>query len=279
MSQASIRVGKITVTAVSDGILKTGLDVILGLTPEECARLAGCAYDAPIYLPVNSFLIDLAGKHVLVDAGSGSNMQPTLGKLPDNLRAIGVPPEAITTILLTHLHPDHANGLIDGDGNAIFPNAELIVHEQESRFYLERDANDGDSERVRRTLVASKLAVAPYRGRIRTIPDGEALPGISAVLQPGHTRGHTCWLLQSGRERLLIWGDIVHLPSVQVPRPDAALVYDVDPVMAPETRAQVFDWVARERLRVAGAHLPYPGFGTITRQGDGGAAFAYTASP
>jgi glyoxylase-like metal-dependent hydrolase (beta-lactamase superfamily II) len=273
MSQPSIKVGEIAVTAVSDGMLKTGLDVILGLSPEECTRLAGCAYDAAIHLPVNAFLLDLGGRKVLIDAGSGTAMQPTLGKLPENLRAAGAPPEAIATILLTHLHSDHANGLIDAGGNAVYPNAELILHEQESRFYLERDADDTDSERVRRTLTQSKKATAPYRGRIRTVPDGEALPGISAVLQPGHTPGHTCWLLQSAGARLLIWGDIVHLPSVQVPRPDTALVYDVDPVLAPQTRAKVFEWVARERIPVAGAHLPFPGFGSISRQ-DAGYAMA-----
>jgi glyoxylase-like metal-dependent hydrolase (beta-lactamase superfamily II) len=269
MSQDRFRVGEITVTAVSDGILKSSLDVIVGLTPDECARLAGCAFDAPIWLPVNAFLIDFPGRRVLVDAGSGTNMQPTLGELPATLRAIDAPPESIDTILLTHLHPDHANGLIDADGKANFPNAELILHQQESRFYLERDANEGDSERVRRTLVASKQATAPYRDCIRTVPDGEAIPGMSALLQPGHTPGHTCWLLQSGDDKLLIWGDIVHLPSVQVPRPDAALVFDVDPVLAPQSRARVFDWVAGERIRVAGAHLPFPGFATITRDGSG----------
>jgi len=276
MTQATIQIGKITVTSVSDGVLKTGLDVILGLSPEECSRLAGCAYDAAIWLPVNSFLLDIGGRKILVDAGSGTNMQPTLGKLPENLRAIGVPPESIETILLTHLHSDHANGLIDAEGKANFPNAELILHEQESRFWLERDANDGDSERVRRTLVISKQVTAPYRGRIRSVPNGEVLPGITAVLQPGHTPGHTCWLLQSGDNRLLVWGDIVHLPSVQVPRPDSSLVYDVDPVLAPKTRAAVFDWVARERLPVAGAHMPAPGLATITRDGAG---YAYAAGP
>jgi glyoxylase-like metal-dependent hydrolase (beta-lactamase superfamily II) len=276
MRQATIKVGAITVTSVSDGILKTGLDVILGLSSEECAQLAGCAYDAAIWLPVNSFLLDVGGHKMLIDAGSSTKMQPTLGKLPDNLRALGVPPESIKTILLTHLHSDHANGLIDAEGKPNFPNAELIVHEQESRFWLERDANDGDGERVRRTLIVSKQVTSPYRGRIRTVPDGEALPGITAVLQPGHTPGHTCWLIQSGGDRLLIWGDIVHLPSVQVPRPDSSLVYDVDPVLAPKTRAQVFEWVARERLPVAGAHMPAPGFATITRKDAG---YAYAAGP
>jgi glyoxylase-like metal-dependent hydrolase (beta-lactamase superfamily II) len=275
MTQSSIRIGAVTVTAVSDGVLKSSLDVIVGLSPDECARLAGCAFDTPVWLPVNAFLIDFPGRRVLVDAGSGTKMQPKLGELPASLRKIGAPPESIDTIVLTHLHPDHANGLIDAEGKANFPNAELVLHQQESRFYLERDANGGDSERVRRTLVQSKLATAPYRGRIRTVPDGEALSGMSALLRPGHTPGHTCWLLQSGNDKLLVWGDIVHLPSVQVPRPDAALVFDVDPVMAPKSRAQVFEWVARERIPVAGAHLPFPGFATITRHGSG---YAYEAA-
>jgi glyoxylase-like metal-dependent hydrolase (beta-lactamase superfamily II) len=266
MTQASRQVGDFTVTAVSDGILKTGLEVVLGLERQESARLAGCAYEAPIFLPVNSFLIECNGRKILVDTGAGTSMQPTLGKLAGNLREMGTPPESIETILLTHLHGDHANGLIDDDGKAIYPNAELVLHEQESRFYLEREPDERDNERVRRAIPVTKRVTAPYRGRIRTVSDGEILPGISAVLQPGHTPGHTCWLLESGGDRLLIWGDIVHLPSVQVPRPDAALIYDVDPVLAPRTRAKVFDWVARERLPVAGAHMPFPGFAAITHQ-------------
>jgi glyoxylase-like metal-dependent hydrolase (beta-lactamase superfamily II) len=149
---------------------------------------------------VNSFVIDIAGKPVLVDAGAGNTMQPTLGTLHAHLRAMGIAPESIETILLTHLHGDHAYGLVGDDG-------------------------------------------------------------------------HTCWWIESAGERLLIWGDIVHLPSVQVPRPHTALVYDVNPALAPQTRARVFDWVARERLRVAGAHLPFPGFATIARQDDGYAFF------
>jgi len=273
MAGTDMQVGSFKVTAISDGDLKTGLNVVLGLAPDECTQLAGCAIDAPIWLPVNAFLIEAGGKRILVDTGAGNSMQPTLGRIPENLLAIGIAPEEIDTILLTHLHGDHAMGLIDPAGKAIFPKATVILHQEESRFYLEREANDGDPERVRRTIDASQRAMAPYRGRTRTVADGEALPGISASVHPGHTPGHTCWLLQSGDARLLIWGDIVHLPSVQVPRPDAALIYDVDPALAPKTRAKVFDWVSRERLPVAGAHLPFPGFALIEKRGDG---YSYT---
>ena len=79
---------------------------------------------------------------------------------------------------------------------------------------------------------------APYRDRIRRIKDGEVLPGITAMLRPGHTPGHTNWLIQSGGERLLIWGDIVHLAAVQLARPDARLIYDVDTDLAARTRAR-----------------------------------------
>ena len=92
MPQTRLQVGDITVTAISDGILKTGLDVIRGIEPDECARLAGCAFDAPIWLPVNVFLIEIGGRKLISDGGSGTNMQPTLGELPQNLRAAGTSP-------------------------------------------------------------------------------------------------------------------------------------------------------------------------------------------
>jgi len=104
---------------------------------------------------------------------------------------------------------------------------------------------------------------------MRTVRDGEALPGVSAMLLAGHTPGHTGWLIQSRGERLLIWGDLVHLASIQVPRPDATLVFDVDPQAACATRRRMFDRVAADKLKVAGAHLDFPGFGAIVRKGTG----------
>jgi glyoxylase-like metal-dependent hydrolase (beta-lactamase superfamily II) len=267
MTAQTKRIGDIEVTTLSDGVLQTSLDVVLKLDRDEKERLAGKKVGEPVYISVNAFLLKLKGGYALVDTGSGNTMGPTLGKLPDSLRALGVAPEAIGTIFLTHLHPDHANGLVDDAGNAMFPNAEVILHEEEARFWLDRDESSAADERIRRNIAKTRVTTAPYRARMRTVRDGEAVPGVSAILQNGHTPGHTGWLLQSGNESLLIWGDLVHLASIQVPRPDTGLVYDVDPQAAGETRKRMFDRIAADKLRVGGAHMDFPGFGYLTRKG------------
>jgi glyoxylase-like metal-dependent hydrolase (beta-lactamase superfamily II) len=269
MSAHTKKVGDIELTTLSDGVLTTSLDVVLDLAPDEKERLAGIKVTDPLPISVNAFLLKMAGKYALIDTGSGNTLGPTLGKLPENLRALGVTPERIETIFLTHLHPDHSNGLVDDAGEPHYPNAELIVHETEARFWLDRDEASAPDDRIRRNITFARRSTAPYRKRLRTVPDGEAIPGISAVLMPGHTPGHTGWLLQSGNDSLLIWGDLVHLAAVQVPRPDTGLTYDVDPQLACATRERMFDRIAADKLQVAGAHLNFPGFGRLERKGTG----------
>jgi glyoxylase-like metal-dependent hydrolase (beta-lactamase superfamily II) len=264
------RVGEFTVTAVSDGVLNSNHDVVLGIDKDESARLTGVPYGQPLPLDVNSFLIRHRGKLILSDAGTGQALQPVqknLGKLPDNLRAIGVDPAAIDILMLTHLHSDHSMGLLDQAGKKVFPNAELLIHEVEAAFWLDRPLQPNDPERIAANSKKQRAVTAPYRDRIRRIKDGEVLPGITAIMRPGHTPGHTNWLIESGGERILIWGDIVHLAAVQLARPDARLIYDVDTELAAATRAKVLDWAANEQIVVAGAHLGFPGFGRVERSG------------
>ena len=265
------QIGEFTVTAVSDGVLYSNHDVILGVDKDDSARLTGVPYGQPLPLDVNSFLIRHRGKLILSDAGTGQALQPVqknLGKLPGNLRAIGVDPAAIDIIMLTHLHSDHSMGLLDEQGKPVFAKAELMIHEVEAAFWLDRTLQPNDPERIVGNSNKQRAVTAPYRDRIRRIKDGEVLPGITAMMRPGHTPGHTNWLIQSGGERLLIWGDIVHLAAVQLARPEARLIYDVDSDMAAATRQKVLDWAADERLTVAGAHLGFPGYGIVKRSGD-----------
>jgi glyoxylase-like metal-dependent hydrolase (beta-lactamase superfamily II) len=269
MAVPSRTVGDIKVTALSDGVLATGLDVAIGIDRAEAERLAGTGAGAPAEIPVNAFLLEFDGRWVLIDTGAGNTMGPALGKLADNLRAVGTLPERIGTILLTHLHSDHSNGLVDDDGRAVYPNAQLVLHEAEAAFWLDRDEASGANERIRRNIAKARVTTAPYRERMRTVREGGGLPGVSAMLLAGHTPGHTGWLIQSRSQSLLVWGDIVHLASIQVPRPDAGLVFDVDPQEARATRLRLFDRAAADKLTVAGAHLGFPGFGTIVRKGTG----------
>jgi glyoxylase-like metal-dependent hydrolase (beta-lactamase superfamily II) len=267
-SRAVRQIGDFEVTAVSDGFLQASADVVLGVSREECEQLIRDAANDPFRLAVNCWVVRHHQTVILIDTGAGTTV-PTLGRLPGNLRALGVVPDAIETVLLTHLHSDHANGLVDAAGLPVFPHAELILHQKEAGFWLDRAASAEDSERLRRNTLGAQRVTAPYRGRIRRVNDGEVLPGISAVPLHGHTPGHTGWLLQSRGERLLIWGDIVHLAAVQIPRPDAALVFDVDPDAAVAARRRIFEQAASEYLLIAGAHLDFPGFGYMLRDDQG----------
>jgi glyoxylase-like metal-dependent hydrolase (beta-lactamase superfamily II) len=264
---ASRRVGDIEVTAVYDGPHDVPVGFLIGVDPAEGRRLAGVTGDV-IPISVNCFVIRTRGKIILVDTGGGTTMV-TLGLLLGNLRSAGVMPQDVDHIVLTHVHRDHSNGLLDAAGAAVFPKAEVCLHEEEAKFYLDRDFTAADPERWRNGAVEARRNLAPYRGRLRRFRDGEIFPGISATLLPGHTPGHTSFMVQSGGERLLIWGDIIHLPRVQIPRPDIALIFDVDSNMARVTRQRTFDWVAQEQLCVAGAHLDHPGFGYLVRDSGG----------
>jgi glyoxylase-like metal-dependent hydrolase (beta-lactamase superfamily II) len=238
--------------------------------------MSGFPAAGPVPLAVNAFLLRLNGKHALIDAGTSSTMGPTLGKLPENLRAVGVAPEVIDFVLLTHIHPDHSNGLVDDAGEANYPNAEIIVSAHDLRFWVEREPAASDNEFRQRNMKAARRAFAPYRERTRAIDGGEPLPGIRAHPQPGHTPGHTGYFITSGGDALLIWGDIVHVTGVQFARPDAALTFDLDPDAARASRTRVLDWVATDRIRVAGAHLDLPGYGHVSRSGTG---YRFEAEP
>ncbi len=166
------RVGDLEVKAFSDGILKTSLDLVLNMDRAQATQLSGADDKGALYIPVNNFVFQRDGKTIMIDAGAGNTMQPTLGKLPANLRQGGIDPASITHILLTHIHPDHANGLVDDAGAPHYPNAELVVHETEFDFWLGAD-KAGAHERTRPMHERALIDLKPYMSRIRRMKDGE----------------------------------------------------------------------------------------------------------
>ena len=268
-AMATRRIGDIEVTAFSDGILPASNAFAVGVDPAEAARLSGVPEGGVVNIPVNAFLLKFRGKMALVDTGSSDTQGPTLGFLIPRLAAFGVAAAAIDYIFITHAHPDHTNGLLSPQGEVNYPNAELIMHEREANFWLERQSAESDSERLKRGTAAARRTIGPYRERLRKVADGEVMNGISAISSNGHTPGHTAWLLHSGRDGLIFWGDTVHIETLQVPRPDVVMVYDLDQDAARNSRMSMFERVVSENLCVAGAHVGDGRFMRLLRRGAG----------
>ena len=263
------RLGELLITALSDGYVDPPTDAPRGVTPEAAAVLmvAGTG-QAGTRISVNAFAIRGAGRTLLVDAGSGTTMGPSCGRLPENLHAAGIHEEEVDAILLTHVHPDHSNRITSDEGLALFPHAEVHVHAAEMAHWSDDVAMAAATERSRtRYFEAARFRLAPYRDRIRTFTDGTVLPGITAVPCPGHTPGHSAFRISAAEEEMLIWGDTVHVPEWQVPRPDITMLYDADPAMAAASRRKIFELVVRDGLVVGGMHLHFPGFGRMAFTG------------
>ena len=263
--------GDLTITALNDGWFQGGLDLVTGISKEEASALqvAGFRTEQP-KITLNAFLITGVGrKPVLIDTGYGEFAPAeTLGRLAEALAVTGVTPEAIETVLISHLHPDHVGGLTAG-GAAAYPNAEIVLHADEATHWLPDEALAKAPDGAKPYFEGARKAVAPYAGRMREHRGGEVLPGITAVHLPGHTPGHCGFRIVSGGQALLMWTDVVHLPAIQFKNPGAGVGFDVDGDRARETRRKILDEVASERTFIAGSHLEFPALGSVARDGAG----------
>ena len=266
------KVGDIVITAIADGFLDGDLEVLRNIDTGLARDILTANFRPARRTAVNTFLIHTGGKTVLMETGCGNFMQASAGKQLANLAAAGVQPADIDAVLLTHMHPDHSAGLTDKEtSKPIFENAELVCHKNEPRHWNDDAAMARGNEREKALFFQlARDQMAPYKDRMRTFSgEGEVLPGITAIPRPGHTPGHTTYLIASGNDQLLVWGDVVHIPEVQTARPEACMVYDTDPAQAEASRRAVFDMVATDRLLVTGMHLHFPGFSRLLRDGDG----------
>ena len=274
-------VGDMTITALNDGAFEASFAFLTNIEVPAAEALHQATFRAiPPHITISNFLIQTDERLILVDTGCGGAMGPTLGSLASNLRALGVQPGDISAVLTTHMHPDHIGGMVDGDGKAVFPNAELVMHADDHRFWGDDATLAGAQSDMDKGFVQlARGVIAAYRDRTRVITQGEAFPGISIVPEPGHTPGHSGWMISSGSDSLLIWGDIVHMPGVQFARPGAGMGFDVDGAQAIATRQRIMDMTTTDRLAVAGMHLDFPCFGHVVRSGDGYAFIADVWKP
>jgi glyoxylase-like metal-dependent hydrolase (beta-lactamase superfamily II) len=275
----TFKVGDVEVTQLYDGIWEKAHDpaFIKQATVEEtksALRAAGLP-DAHVPIPFTVTVIKTNGKTVMFDSGTGAQLAPTAGLITKNhlFKAAGIDPANISTIIVTHFHPDHIFGLMAKDTNAqIFPNAEIIVPAPEYKWWTDQalvaklpEARRGLAKRIQATFPSWKN-IKPLEGEI------EVVPGVRAVASYGHTPGHTSYLVSSGTQQLMVLGDVTNIPALFVKNPGWHAAFDQDAGMAEASRRKMFDRCVAEQLIVAGYHYGMPGAGTIVKD-CGGYAF------
>ncbi len=266
--------GDLTITVLSDGTVPQDLYTLL--TNTNSGKIDSLLHRSfltnPVETSINIFLIDTGDKRVLIDTGAGELFGSKLGgRLQTSLKAVNCAPDEIDVVLLTHIHTDHSGGLVEG-GQRMFPVATVYVGQPDVDFWLNRVNAEKLPPNRRRSFNGAVKTVKPYldAGKLRTF-SGETviLPGFTAHPTPGHTPGHSCYLVESGGQSIKFWGDILHFASVQFPNPDTTIVYDVDPSAAAAQRRKQFADAAKSRSLVAAAHLPFPGVGHIRAEEQG----------
>lgn len=262
-------VGDVEITALGDGTIALPATKLLH-GPSVGKRLADAHLGETVETSVNAFVVNIGERLVLVDAGTGTLMGPTLGRLVVNLRAAGYAPEQVDDVLVTHAHPDHVGGLVS-DGRRVFPNATVHLEDTEAAYWLSPERGAAAPDAVRPFFAGAVASLSPYAeaGRLdRFSPGATPVPGIRTLASHGHTAGHTVYVVESRGQTLWLIGDLIHVGDVQFPAPRTTIGFDTDEPAAAATRIRLFRMAARTGVLIGAAHLPFPGFGRIARDGD-----------
>ena len=218
--------------------------------------------------PVNITLVRIGAELILIDTGGGPDFMPTLGRLSDNLEAAGIKPEAITTVVFTHAHPDHMWGVIDPlDGGSLFVKARHIMSAVERDFWMKPGVEVGMPEGLQGLALGSQRRLTTIASRIETAkPGAEITSGVTLIDTAGHTPGHVSVLVRSGTQQLLIGGDALSHPLLSFARPEWSWGPDLDREKATATRKRTLDMLVTDKVALLGYHLPWPGLGSVERR-------------
>ncbi|MBI3898387.1 MAG: MBL fold metallo-hydrolase [Gammaproteobacteria bacterium] len=267
--------GAFEITALHDGGIGIDSALMRGNQAEIQSTLARALIMNSKEVPgsVVGFLVNTGSKLVLIDAGAGGHWGgPALGRLVSNLKAAGYRPDQVDLVLVTHLHADHVGGIYDSKGNRVFKNAEIMMKRADSNYWLSKEAAAMAPEAAQIFFTVARDAAKPYLAAGKWKPfEGtpEIVPGIRPKEIAGHTPGHVGYEVESQGQKLLIWGDVVHMAAVQMPHPEVGIVFDVDGPTAIKSRAALFAELAEEKTLVGGAHIPFPSLGRLRKEETG----------
>lgn len=260
--------GEFEVTAISDGTVKLPVkDLLNAPSAKVDAALQKNFISHPVETSVNAYLINTGSKLVLVDTGAAGLFGPTLGNLLVNLKAAGYQPEQVDEIYITHMHPDHVGGLMNGNAMA-FPNATLRIDKADTDFWLDEAKMKAAPKDAQGFFQGAMASVNPYvaAGKLKTFEGGtELVPGIKALAAHGHTAGHTVYAVESKGEKLMLWGDLMHVAAVQFDDPSVTIKFDTETKAAARQRVKAYTDAAKNGYLVGGAHLAFPGMGHVRK--------------
>jgi glyoxylase-like metal-dependent hydrolase (beta-lactamase superfamily II) len=254
------KIGEIKFDAVKDIDTDMGINLVLN----KNSQIARNFYSGKMSVPasINAFLLKTKNQNILIDTGLNG------GNIVKHLKEQGISPENINTILLTHMHSDHAGGLLDQNESKVFKNAKIFVSNNEMDYWL----------KTKKSKFHETIA-NEYKGQIEFLSfDGDNAEVVKneviAKKAFGHTPGHTIYEIHSGEDTILVIGDVLHIVNLQTADPSLSITYDVDPIKAAETREKVLKYAAERKIKIAGMHIPFSGIGRIVEnKKDGGYKF------
>ncbi|MEM1233285.1 MAG: MBL fold metallo-hydrolase [Pseudomonadota bacterium] len=262
--------GNYRITSILDGVAPLGRGFFFGdeAAIDTIAEASGLGDVLPA--PVTAFLLQSDDRTILIDAGMGGIelLGPGFGRLSAALAAAGLDGADIDTVIVTHMHPDHVGGLLGASG-AAFSSAELIVAEAEHSFWTDAAMRAQAPAEAQGLFDLASGVLGAYEGRVTLAADEEEIaPGITLMLSPGHTMGHSLLRVDGGDRTLLMVADTLHSADVHTALPDTGFGFDTDPALAAQSRRRVFDMAAADKMLIAGSHIHFPGFGRIRVDGE-----------
>jgi glyoxylase-like metal-dependent hydrolase (beta-lactamase superfamily II) len=272
------KVGSIECTSINDGARTFPMPdkFVTNVPKEEALAAAEAAYmpKGMVTVPFNPQLINTGSKLVLIDAGSGAGaLEPTkgaVGRMMQNLAAAGVDAKSVDIVVMSHLHPDHTNGIRAADGSLAFPNAELMVPAKDWEFWTsEENAAKAQSSPLMKNYFADvKKTFAGIESKVTKYDGGkEIAPGLTSIAVPGHTPGHMAFAVASGNSKVLIQSDVTNIPEFFLRNPDWHVMFDVDAQAAQEARHKFYDMASAEKALVVGFHFAFPSIGHVEKDG------------
>ena len=269
------KVGDFELTQITDGGRTFPMpDGFVRNVPKEQALAAAEAAYMPkgqVTVPFNPVIINTGSKLVLIDTGIGPGVGPTVGLLPAHMAAAGIDPKAIDIVVLSHLHPDHINGVKAADGGLAFPNAEIKAPAPDWAFWMsDENMAKAANDMMKGYFANTRKILSNIADKVTRYEWGkEVAPGITALDASGHTPGHTAFAVASGSGRLLVQSDVTNIPELFLRNPDWHVAFDIDPVKAVATRRRFYDMAATEKTLIAGFHFAFPSLGRVEKDGAG----------